>query len=50
MRNSARDCCDVKEFDRLVEMGPQILPLVVYMLLDSNNFTAVFLCKCNSIF
>ncbi|KAK9437072.1 hypothetical protein VB005_11889 [Metarhizium brunneum] len=35
--------CHVDEFHELVEMGPEILPLVVYKLLDRRNFTGVFL-------
>ncbi|KAI1311513.1 hypothetical protein F5Y03DRAFT_343351 [Xylaria venustula] len=42
---NARDRCDVAEFGKLVDMGPDIVPLVVYRLLDKSNFTAVFLCK-----
>ncbi|RMZ83627.1 hypothetical protein DV738_g1135, partial [Chaetothyriales sp. CBS 135597] len=40
---SARARCEVQEFDDLVDMGPEIRPLVVYKLLDRSNFTAVFL-------
>ncbi|KAI1346527.1 hypothetical protein F5Y01DRAFT_321665 [Xylaria sp. FL0043] len=40
---NARDRCDVPEFDGLLAMGPRILPLVVYKLLNPWNFTAVFL-------
>ncbi len=36
--------CNVVEFDKLVDMGPSILPLVVYKLLDISNFTGIFLC------
>ncbi|KAM0666089.1 hypothetical protein ACQRIU_003944 [Beauveria bassiana] len=39
----AEDRCYTSEFDKLVEMGKEILPLVNYMLLNDDNFTAVFL-------
>ncbi|KAI1277941.1 hypothetical protein F5Y07DRAFT_77974 [Xylaria sp. FL0933] len=41
--SSAQARCDVAEFERLLEMGTTIIPLVVYKLLDPYNFTAVFL-------
>ncbi|KAM3542071.1 hypothetical protein ARSEF1564_005027 [Beauveria bassiana] len=41
--SSAEARCSTSEFDKLVEMGKEILPLVNFMLLDSYNFTAVFL-------
>ncbi|KAF1738151.1 hypothetical protein CRV24_000073 [Beauveria bassiana] len=41
--SSAEDRCYTSEFDKLVEMGKEILPLVNYMLLNDDNFTAVFL-------
>ncbi|KAJ3494759.1 hypothetical protein NLG97_g3869 [Lecanicillium saksenae] len=40
---SARDRCDRPEFHTLVKMGTAILPLVIGMLLDGDNFTAVYL-------
>ncbi|KAH8721414.1 hypothetical protein HC256_001770 [Beauveria bassiana] len=40
---TAEDRCYTSEFDKLVEMGKEILPLVNYMLLNDDNFTAVFL-------
>ncbi|KAM3454436.1 hypothetical protein MY5147_006191 [Beauveria neobassiana] len=41
--SSAEDRCYTSEFDKLVEMGKEILPLVNYILLNDENFTAVFL-------
>ncbi|KAM3484069.1 hypothetical protein MY8738_002508 [Beauveria namnaoensis] len=40
---TAEDRCYTSEFDKLVAMGKEILPLVNYMLLNDDNFTAVFL-------
>ncbi|KAI0431602.1 hypothetical protein F5Y09DRAFT_340447 [Xylaria sp. FL1042] len=42
---NVRDRCNVAEFDKLLEMGSRILPLVVYKLLDPYNFTGVYLCS-----
>ncbi|GAW20235.1 hypothetical protein ANO14919_097340 [Xylariales sp. No.14919] len=41
--SDAKVRCKVPEFEKLLEMGPKILPLIVCKLLDRKNFTAVFL-------
>jgi hypothetical protein len=41
--SSLRARCDGDEYWDLLDIGPQILPLVVYKLLDCYNFPAVLL-------
>ncbi|KAI1175616.1 hypothetical protein F4777DRAFT_318255 [Nemania sp. FL0916] len=42
-QSAARACCDVDEVNPLLNMGSQIIPLVLYQLLDPGNFVAVYL-------
>ncbi|KAM3547478.1 hypothetical protein ARSEF4850_010004, partial [Beauveria asiatica] len=43
LSSAAEARCNTTEFYTLVQMGREILPLVNYMLLSSDSFTAVFL-------
>lgn len=49
VNTSAKARCNVPEFSKLLEMGPRIVPLVIYKMLDRHNFTAVFLCEFSDL-
>jgi hypothetical protein len=41
---SASDRCDLDEYEPLLFLGPEIIPLVVYELTKPENFFATALC------